>query len=304
MSTKTDKLRIQVARDLREIKRLYGHLSAQAYYAATGHDAANLDPINLLGPVANATQWERTYEEAVAKHAALVEAGHLAGKFPDYVIDQVGELHPLFVLSYWEDIIRGMLGTPTNKQATVIDAANYLASAINWMFDTNASGRINFLPVDQLLRDLHRCRTNLENVLKDGIRHERTETPCEKDGCDNLLVKIYGGSAATDRFECPSCKRPIDYPKYVGIRQRHMWSERADNAWIDISAASKSINRSQWTIRQWMKPAPETKVPFHGRKVRSRRVGPMRRIEVYWPDVRDADSEAKRRDVRRRADIA
>lgn len=294
--------KIRVAKELREIRRLYGHLQQQA--AATGHrDAANNDAIVMLAPVADLDQWEAKYE--AANHAAY-ETGdkdwHTRNGGKDYAADQLEEHHPLLVLAYHEDRIRQQLGTPTSRRATVNDAATYLASSIVWMFDDDLYGNPNYAATRELIKDLTASRIRLENILKDGIRHERTETPCDEDGCHKLLVKIYGASANLDHYKCPNRDHDqnIDYARFVAISHQHKWSAKADNVWMSVSDAAASIERSKFVIHNWMKPAKSTDVPFHGRKVRSRRDGPMRKLEVYWPDVRDAQRQHERKLIERK----
>lgn len=295
MSTQTDADKLRTARELREIRRLYGHLQQQA--TATGYrDAANNDAIGMLTPAADLTAWQNRYD--TANHTAW-ETGdpdwHTRTGGKDYAVDQLEEHHPLLVLPYHEDRIREQLGTPTERRATVNDAALFLASSITWMYDDDLYGNPNYAAAKQLIRDLTACRTRLENILKDGIRHEPTETPCPEPDCHRRLVKIHGASVNLDYFRCPEHRQHIDYPTFVGITHQHLWSSSAENAWIDVAAAAKSTGRSKKTIITWTHPKPSTVVPFAGARIRYRRVGPMRRIEVYWPDVREADRDAKQR---------
>ena len=288
---------IKAARNLREIKRLYRELGSQIIADGISRDIADSDALNFLGPVAKDSQWEAAYDAAEALADVRDET------FVDYAGDQLGENHPLGVLTYWEDLIRMERDQPTSLKATVNRGADYLRDRADWMFG-ETDGEANFIGCMQFAADIKQCRAALENVLHDGVRPDRTETPCEVDDCPNLLVKIYGPTVTADCYVCPLHKHPFTYPEYVGIRQRHMWSARADDAWIAISDAAKSLGRSQWTIRCWLKPRTRGGEPIEGPRVRHRRVGPMERIEVYWPDVRDTDAEAKRRLILRRADIA
>lgn len=220
-----DKLRVEMAKNLREIKRLYGHLSAQAYYAATGHDAANLDPINLLGPAADLSLWERRYELAEAAHYARLERGEPSEWTAqpggdDYASDQVAELHPLLVLATWEDAIRDALGTPTERKASVTTAAGYIGSAVTWMLDVDANGDINFLGVDALANDLRDCRAMLENILSEGRRAD-TGAPCLD--CGTSLVKVWGTTVAEDHWRCKPCEDTLTPERYrLAVRSAYL----------------------------------------------------------------------------------
>lgn len=189
MSWDPDKIRIDIARDLREIRRLYAGLRAEAYFSAVGSDVADLPAINLLGPASRPADWERVFDAAEEKYFDLLARGEATeSDRPAYVADQVGEYHPLFVLASWEDVIREQLGTQTTKRATVADAAKFLASAVDWMLDCDENGDMNFIAIDQLARDLHDCRTRLENVLKDGKREDRG-VPCMNCGIPLTRVR-------------------------------------------------------------------------------------------------------------------
>lgn len=290
--------KIRLARELREIKRLYGHLQQQA--EDTLRDVSDNDALNMLAPAADLDGWHERYAEAQdAAYATGDPDWHTGNGGKDYGADQLESSHPLLVTAYYEDRIREQLGTPTSRRATVVDAANFLASSITWMFDLDLYGNPQFAGTQELIRDLSKCRTRLENILKDGIRHERTETPCPEDHCTRNLVKVYGASANLDHYKCPTHKIQLDYPRFVAITHQHLWSAASDHVWVTVSDAAVASGRTKAVIHNWMKPAKSTEVPEHGRKVMSRRVGPMRKLQVYWPDVRAAQREHERKLIER-----
>lgn len=288
---------VQIARDLTAIVSMYHRLRFEAVYKFADKENPGGDPLLMSLPAANLREWEEIFDEA---EATEYRTEGERKKAVAYVQDQTAELHPLLVLATWEDALRDELGVPTRERATVGKSTGYLRSAIPWIFDTNDDGDVNFSAVDQLMDDLARCKSMLENLLKDGERFERTETPCDAVDCSKPnLVKIYGDDDEPDFFKCPKCKKRFEHDEYVKTRKLHMFSESADRAWIDISAAAKSIERSQFTIRQWMKVADRGPHPRKPR-VRYRDGGPLRLIEVFWPDVRDQDAIAKRRQILKR----
>ena len=281
---------VKAARNLREIKRLYRELGSQIIADGISRDISDSNALNFLGPVAKDSQWEAAYDAAEALADERDET------FVDYACDQLGADHPLGVLTYWEDLIRMERDQPTNLKATVNRGADYLRDRADWMF-SETDGEANFIGCMQFAADLKQCRAALENVLKDGVRYEQTETPCDKPACAHpYLVKLYGDTVPKDRYYCTECKARYDHEEYVHTRKLHMHSERANDAWIDISAAAKSIGRSQFTIRQWMKIRMSKGEPIEEEpRVASRRTGIMPRIEVYWPDVRMQHEQAQRR---------
>lgn len=188
-----DKVRVQVARDLREIVRLWRLLPEEAAEQGAGRDAGSLDALNLAGPAANLEAWQHRFETAEA-----------LDRDTGYASDQTAELHPLLVLATWEDAVRDERDQPTDLRATVERAADYLRDSIDWMLGTNEWGDLNFIAIDQLAEDLRRCRRMLEDVTREGVRDDKG-VPCMI--CGTNLVKIWGDVADEDRWLCRPCDR-------------------------------------------------------------------------------------------------
>lgn len=274
-----DKIRVQIARDLREIRRLYAGLSVQVYYSAVGHDVANLAALNLLGPAAKLSEWERIFDEAEADYFERLALGEVTeADRPRYADDQVDEYHPLGVLASWEDVVRDELGTATGKPASVKDAAKYLAASIPWMFDCNEFGDMNFIAVDQLAIDLAQCRARLENVLKDGTRAEFTRVRCIAAECEThpRLMKLWAAQARWDRYRCPECKTEYDGKQYAQAKAQNLHDEGASR-FVRPADASKASGVPKNTMRSWMR---------RGDVLTALEAPTWNRL-VWWPDVRE-----------------
>ena len=201
MTWNPDEAAVQIARDLRAIVEMYGNLEDEAISRGDDRDVPGGEALLMLGPVANVEAWQHRFE--------TVET---TGGDTDYVVDQTGELAPLLVLATWEDAVRDELDQPTDLRASVQRAADYLRAKITWMVGDDENGDANFLAVDALMRDLKRCRSNLEAVLRDGIRHDRG-VPCMY--CGDRLIKIWGSHPAFDKWECKPCARLIPHGEYL-----------------------------------------------------------------------------------------
>jgi hypothetical protein len=125
----------------------------------------------------------------------------------------------------------------------------------------------------------------MENVLYAGKRNERTRVPCTNDACEKrpLLIKVYAWNAVDDGFKCLACKERYTPEQFARAKLRLLDSEGADR-YVKAQDAREAINRPERTFRKWIKEGI----------VRSHR-DPIARW-VWWPDVRDADVNTKRRD--------
>lgn len=284
-----DKVRLQVARDLREIVRLWRGLSDEAEYQAVSHDAGELDPINLAGPAANVEAW--TYKIGTARRL---------GRDDSHINDQTAELHPLLVLATWEDAVRDERDQPTDLKATVERAADYLAKSVDWMLASNEYGDMNFIAIDDLADELRRCRRMLEDVTKEGNREQVSRVWCiadkhraDDDDEDGERVRLHfkpGASVSLDRWVCPDCKARYDYNEFISARRVNLHDEGADR-FVLVRDAREVLGIPKPTLDSWI-----TRMVVRAAcNIRTRRV------EVWWPDVREADAERQRTKELRRA---
>lgn len=191
-------IEVKAARNLREIKRLYRELGSQIIADGISRDIADSNALNFLGPAAMDFRWQAAYD------AAEAEAEAREVTFSDYAYDQLAEQHPLSVLVYWDDLIRSERDQPTGLKATVNRSADYLSQHLAWIFG-ESDGEANFLGCIQFATDLAKCRTALENVLKDGVRFDTSAAACFND--DPLTeTGVCGGQLFRRDFKPTDCE--------------------------------------------------------------------------------------------------
>lgn len=198
-------LKVSIARDLRDIINLCADLGAEAIEHPNDRDFPGGDALNLEGPTANIEAWENRFE--------TVER---LGGDTRYGNDQEAELHPLLVLGSWEAVVRDARNQESDLRVTVHRAADYLRGSLVWMCDLNESGYPNFAPMDVMASEFAKCRTMLENVLKEGTRNDSSAAACFNDVGDSTEVKLCGGALVRRTLERRDCKhvaRAIDMAK-------------------------------------------------------------------------------------------
>jgi len=195
-----DKVRVQVARDLREIVRLWRMLPEEAEAQAAGHDPGELDALNLAGPAANLEAWENRFETA-----------ERLGRDTTYASDQVAERHVLLVLGDWEERVRHEREQPTDLRTTVPRAADYLGKSIDWIV-------VHFDGAPEMAAEIRVTASMLENVLRDGVRHDASAAACFKDIGGPEEVSVCGGRLVRrlmDPKDCRHVKRAIEMSKGI-----------------------------------------------------------------------------------------
>jgi hypothetical protein len=242
---------------LREIARLCDALPEEVE-----HRGAEGEAMFLLGPAAD--------PEARGHLEASVRAGRIS---PDYLADAIGETHPVWVLGTWEMAWRSELEHDDGEKVTLAEATRYLDEHMSQM------GAWPWIPFEDFARDLRRCRTHLEAVLHDGEQIDKTRVPCLD--CGAMLLVKYAHRAADDHHACPKCRRIYAPGDFSIAKAGHLASEPADR-FVPISDAAQAVERSQFTIRTWIKREV----------VRSSRSG-TGRLLVWWPDVRDENRKRK-----------
>lgn len=210
-----NKMRVELARLLREIVKLCGDLKAEGEFHADDKDIPGGAATVMLGPSADPEAWNYMQISAIMGRTDVHGAFEFKGD----------PTPPLLVLATWEDAIRDELDTPTTAKATIEGAAAYIGSSINWMLDTDENGDINFLAVDDLANALRSLKAHLENVLKAGHRND-TGAPCIE--CGKPLVKLWREAKEYDQWECrdDECddfKKPVSAERYKNaLRSGHL----------------------------------------------------------------------------------
>lgn len=237
--------------DLKAIGDLCASLPAEAVEKGVQSEA-----MMLLGPASDPEAWRNRATSAMV--------GRLDAS---YLEDCRDELHPLWVLGTWEQVWRDHLEHYSEAPVTLYAAHGYLDMQIGYMADQVDPA------FDEFARELRGCRAHLENVLRDGIREERSHVPCVD--CETRLIKVFGEREADDHWSCSHCRRTYTDQEYSRAQHFHMEDERGDR-FMKVSEALGMIDRPEQTLRTWMA----------NEKVKLDRDPKTDAILVWWPDVR------------------
>ncbi len=219
----SDKMRNNIAKDLRAIEDMHTRLRLEAVYKFADKENPGGSPLMMDGPAANIRKWEAIYETV---EGADYASERLRKNATAYVHDQTGELHPLIVLASWEDVLRDELGTTNDCRATITNAASFIRACIPWMFDENQEGRINFIAANKLATELTACRNMLENLLHEGDR-EDTGVPCMR--CNRPLDRVRhrhpNATDIPDTWACKPCNERSTMDQYnLAVRNDYLRS--------------------------------------------------------------------------------
>lgn len=193
----TDKMRLQISRDLTGVGTLAHALRVEAWHRYADAEIPGGDALVMIGPVATMDVWAAQIDTAEARYFAG-DADWI--EVEDRDSDPVP---PLLMLAGWEDIMRAERGGGTDLRATIDRAIAYFRGSLDWMLG-ETEGVPNFLPVEEFARELGHLRARLESVLHDGIRLDRG-VPCMT--CSTALVKEWGADTrgTDDRWHCRTC---------------------------------------------------------------------------------------------------
>lgn len=278
-------LGLDIAQSLTAITILWRDLADEALHRYADSEFPGGMALVELGPVANMEAY--TYRQL----SELMGRTNAKGGEDD---DATDDAPALLVLASWHDVIRDHRGLePSEVRATITREADAIRGSIDWMLAENADAVPNFLPADELARDLRHVRTRLENVLKAGERDGRTQVPCTSETCDTKpnLIRPVTDDGLADSWRCPACRAHYDVRDFISARHQHMYSERAADSWLTVSDAAHSIERPISTLRTWIRDW----------KVSTQVVGEKpSTMYVLWSDVRQADLDARVVLVRRK----
>jgi hypothetical protein len=283
-------LGLDIAQSLTAIVTLYRDLEDEALHRHSDKEMPGGDALNYLGPVANMEAY------GYRQLSELMGRTHAKGGLEDPETD---DAPPLLVLASWHDIIREHRGLePSTTRATIISEADGIRTSIDWMLDENHDGIPNFMPADEVARDLRRVRARLENVLKAGDRQDRIKAECKSCVASPRLHTKHGEAEdkSEDSWFCPNCDHPYDVAG-VAACWRQMLVNRGDAPeWVTVRQAAAALARSPKSIRNWMR-ATNSLGQVIKPKVASRVEDGVQ--QVNWPDVRAADDTTHRRGVHR-----
>jgi hypothetical protein len=239
---------VKVARDLREILRLYGELTEQAVSDANSRLMPGGAAMHQLGPVANLEAWGN-----------LVDASETLGRAytstEDEDPDEAWSAYQ--TIEFWSESWRRERGDDYDMRRTIATEAGYLRQALEWAWD-------NELHWDEFAKDIKRARAKLEDVVSEGERSERG-APCLYDECRGApLVRKLKPARGEDgkkvyRFtdwHCPKCKRKWDddaYARHVtAANERTKFEDIDGEVWCTTEYAARLVGRPEVTVRVWL----------------------------------------------------
>lgn len=267
-SQKTCGLCIHGVRDnLKAVTRLSEKLLDEAMNKGVNSEAAA-----LAGPAIKTLEGIEAFEYR--------RMSFLMGRIPQLEQD---DRHPLWILGSWEMIIRQHLSQEAKpgQRVTLLDARDYIDTQLHVL------AHDPHFPFDELMQDLWRCARHLENVLRDGVREERTQVPCLD--CGRRLERRYAAAVANDHHICPRCERTYDPKEFARAKADWLAADEA-NRYVLIGEAAKAVERSEYTVRTWIRRlqvASICDVKTH-------------RLKVWWPDIRDTNRETRTHELLRK----
>lgn len=257
-----------VRANLRELGRLAGNLAGEAQAGRKAHHVGTGipggDALVLAAPAAD----PRGYQAQLAYRLAHgLDVSHtLAEVYGD-------PRPPLAVLLGWEGTWRRELGQRPLGGA--------LAYVLSWLDDRlQELARSSSFP--RFTRDVGKAVRQMEDVLHDGVRPDRSRVPCL--ACGARLVKVYGDSEAKDHHRCPRCGEHYDAGRYQRAKHDHLASQGAAR-YVSVADAVGAVGRPEQTVRAWMRKG----LVAH---LRDPKTG---RVVVWWPDVREQHLQAAER---------
>lgn len=238
-------MRIELAKNIRELVRLYDLLADEIYEHSDDHDMPGGDALHYAGPIADPSTWERRYDLADPETQ-------------DWMIENTvsADVHPLTVLAVAEDDIRAMLNQPTDLTATVARASDYILGKLD---DITPDGA--WLPVKAFAKQVKASIRTLENVLKAGDRADRG-APCLQ--CGTALVKVWGGCDEKcvpkakdhkpehhDRWRCPKRECPVTYVDGDELALAIKNTARMYAEWLTATDMHAEYRINVGTLQSW-----------------------------------------------------
>ena len=289
-----DKVRLNIARDLREVRQLFRGLRTEAINRAGDPKMPGGDAMVLLVPGANVEAF------------GYAQLSAIFGRTPEDSIECDDMEPPLSFLAGWSDIVRDRRDQPTGLGATIDREADYLLGSLDFMLSIDEYGDMVFIEVEDFAEGLSRVRRRLEDVLRDGHRAIRIKAECKSCADAPRLCLRHGEDESKDHWYCPSCYHLYDE---VGVAQcwRQMFVRRGDAPeWVPLRQAAAALNRPVSTVRTWtLSPDRGDGEPMRdadGDPV-APRVLSERRDDgltwVLWHEVRAADDTTRRRGANR-----
>lgn len=255
-----------------DISKLSGHLRAIRDMAIRLHDEAlaNGDHPEMPGGEALASLADVADRDVWERRVALRED---AGDYDTQDELDDAQWPPLQTLWFWTDDLREQTGITVDDPAwrpTIASEAAFLANpdVLQWLWSNEPRW-------DDLVADVRRVRTRLEDVLTDGMRADRLRVVCPDCDAGKRLIRVWGKSEEEDRWKCPACKALFAADDVTKARAKQLRSQGAAR-WVPLADAISVMLTQGWrekAVREW----------FTRDDVEVRDEGGRR--EAWWPDV-------------------
>lgn len=290
------KTRNSIARSLREVEYLALDLHAQALASPNDRDFPGGTALHMLAPAAPLAKWEAGYEDVERAERFDETTGEdrwlrrntdkPTSNWRDPAVYQGNsDEHPLNVLESWTRMIREDRDQPTSLAPTLSREVDYLRGQLDWATRVDTYGDPEWPLCFEMATELRTLIRRMEDVLKDGVRQERTETPCINADCDSKprLIKVWSRTAAYDGYKCTGCALSYDQAQYLQAKAANLRSKNSEK-WVLATDATEALAVPIQTMRSWIRR--ET-VKTHWENGR---------LHVWWPDAREA-AETRRMDA-------
>jgi hypothetical protein len=282
------KLRIALARDLREIETLALELHTQALASPNARDFPGGTALHMLGPAAPIAVWEAQYEATEAAERWDDNGGDRWAKRPKldpatYQGDDNEQ--PLNVLESWTRIWRETFDQPTSLKATISREVDYLRKVIDRVCEVDEWAEPAHPAVFEYAAELRTLRRRMEDVTLNGIRPDLSKAKCNRCEAAPRLHRVW--TTEPPGWRCPNCREPYDDGEAARALGQMLHADGSDKfVWISVARDVVGIDRrTWWSWRDRMKMRMVCDIKTH-------------RVEVYWPDVRELVAEHRSRKAR------
>ncbi|HET7326966.1 MAG TPA: hypothetical protein VFJ14_06720 [Nocardioidaceae bacterium] len=163
---------------------------------------------------------------------------------------------PLQTLLFWSEDLRRVHDqefepTPHRPRPTIASEANFIRWQLDWMWDNERKW-------DDFATDIRDTRTRLENLLRAGVRPDRSRVVCRNKACENpkVLIRVYGKTGEADHWRCPFCRADYDEHAFKAALAKQMYNQGAAR-WVQLREAVDALTVQGWqerTVMRWVEP--------------------------------------------------
>lgn len=264
----SDDLRVNVARDLREIRTMAMGLGERALDMADHPEILGGDAMVNLAPVANYEAWE--WQVDTDERLALAGIRHALYTSPSDE-DPDDAWSPAQMLEFWSEQWRVALGKELDVPATISSEAAFLAQpdVLAWAWDNEPH-------FEDFATDARTARNRVENIIRDGVRETRSRIMCDRCNTPKRLIRKWGKHGNPDRWKAPCCKAELTEDEAKRAHAKQLRSQGAER-WVERTEAIGALEVQGWTkatVRKWLADEVETVCEPD-----------TRRVLVWWPTL-------------------